>query len=98
MRLTPDEIEVIRRAVRQIFGENARVRVFGSRVRDDLKGGDVDLFVEVESGDASIANEQRLRDLIAPTLDDVRIDIVLHERGQAATPIVRIALRDGVPL
>jgi predicted nucleotidyltransferase len=98
MRLTPDEIEVIRRAVRQIFGENARVRVFGSRVRDDLKGGDVDLFVEVESGDASIANEQRLRDLIAPTLDDVRIDIVLHERGQAATPIARIALRDGVPL
>jgi predicted nucleotidyltransferase len=98
MRLTPNEIEVIRRAVRQIFGENARVRVFGSRVRDDLKGGDVDLFVEVESGDASIANEQRLRDLIAPTLDDVRIDIVLHERGQAATPIARIALRDGVPL
>jgi predicted nucleotidyltransferase len=98
MRLTPNEIEVIRRAVSQIFGENARVRVFGSRVRDDLKGGDVDLFVEVESGDASIANEQRLRDLIAPTLDDVRIDIVLHERGQAATPIARIALRDGVPL
>ena len=98
MRLTPNEIEVIRRAVRQIFGENARVRVFGSRVRDDLKGGDVDLFVEVESGDASIADEQCLRDLIAPTLDDVRIDIVLHERGQAATPIARIALRDGIPL
>jgi predicted nucleotidyltransferase len=98
MRLTPVEIEAIRRAVREVFGEAARVRVFGSRVRDDLKGGDLDLFVEVEPGDASIASEQRLRDLIAPVLDDLRIDIVLHERGRAVTPIARIALRDGVAL
>lgn len=98
MRLTPVEIEAIRRAVREVFGEAARVRVFGSRVRDDLKGGDLDLFVEVEPGGASIASEQRLRDLIAPALDDLRIDIILHERGRAVTPIERIALRDGVAL
>jgi predicted nucleotidyltransferase len=98
MRLTAAEIEAIRRAVREVFGETARVRVFGSRVRDDLKGGDLDLFVEVGPGDASIANEQRLRDLIAPALDDLRTDIVLHERGRAVTPIERIALRNGVPL
>lgn len=98
MRLTASEIEAIRRAVREVFGEAARVRVFGSRVRDDLKGGDLDLFVEVEPGDASIASEQRLRDRIAPALDDLRIDIILHERGRAVTPIERIALRDGVAL
>jgi len=72
--------------------------VFGSRVRDDLRGGDLDLFVEVEPGDASIANEQRLRDLVAPVLEDLRVDIILHERGQAASPIARIALRDGIVL
>ncbi len=98
MRLTPVEIEAIRRAVREVFGEAAQVRVFGSRVRDDLKGGDLDLFVEVEPGDASIASEQRLRDVIAPALDDLRVDIILHERGRAVTPIERIALRDGVAL
>jgi predicted nucleotidyltransferase len=98
MRLTPAEIEAILRAVRAVFGEAARVRVFGSRVRDDLKGGDLDLFVEVEPGGATIANEQRLRDLIAPALDDLRTDIILHERGRALTPIQRIALRDGVLL
>jgi predicted nucleotidyltransferase len=98
MRLTPAEIEAIRLAVRQVFGETARARVFGSRVRDDLKGGDLDLFVEVEPGDTSIASEQRLRDLIAPAVDDLRVDIVLHERGRAATPIEQIALRDGVLL
>ena len=98
MRLTGTEVEAIRRAVRDVFGEAARARVFGSRAREDLKGGDLDLFVEVEPGAASIANEQRLRDVIAPALDDLRVDIILHERGQALTPIGRIALRDGVPL
>jgi predicted nucleotidyltransferase len=62
MRLRPDETEVIRAAVRDVFGPRATVRLFGSRVRDDLRGGDVDLFVEVDRGQATIAAEQRLRD------------------------------------
>ncbi len=98
MRLTSVEIDAIRHAACEVFGNAARVRVFGSRVRDDLRGGDLDLFVEVEEGDASIANEQRLRDLIAPVLDDLRTDIILHERGRSLTPIEQIALRDGVLL
>lgn len=98
MRLQPREIEAIRTAVREVFGATATIRLFGSRVRDDLKGGDVDLFVEVEPGQASIANEQRLRDRIAPAIDDLRTDIILHERGTDFTPIEQIALRDGLLL
>lgn len=98
MRLSPHEIEAIRIAVREVFGPTARARLFGSRTRDDLAGGDIDLFVEVEPGQASIANEQRLRDRIAPAVDDLRTDVILHERGAALTPLERIALRDGVPL
>jgi predicted nucleotidyltransferase len=98
MRLTPAEIEAICQAVREVFGQSARVWVFGSRVRDDLKGGDLDLFVEVDATQASIANEQRLRDAIAVAVDDLRVDITLHERGRPLPPIGRIALREGVPL
>jgi hypothetical protein len=54
--------------------------------------------VEVEPGQASIANEQRLRDRIAPAVQDLRTDVILYERGSALTPLERIALRDGVPL
>jgi predicted nucleotidyltransferase len=98
MRLLPHEIEAIRAAVREVFGPTARVRLFGSRTRDDLRGGDIDLFVEVEPSQASIANEQRLRDRIAPAVEDLRTDVILHERGARFTPLERIALRDGVPL
>ena len=75
-----------------------RIRLFGSRAHDDLKGGDIDLLVEVEPGLASITNEQRLRDKIAPAVQDLRTDIVLHERGTEFTPLERIALRDGILL
>jgi predicted nucleotidyltransferase len=98
MRLTSREVDAIRTAVREVFGPAARVRLFGSRVRDDVQGGDVDLFVEVDRGQASIAQEQRLRDRIAPALDDLRIDIVLHEGDAPLTPFEKIALRDAVPL
>jgi predicted nucleotidyltransferase len=98
MRLLPHEVEAIRAAVRDVFGPTARARLFGSRTRDDLRGGDIDLFVEVEPGQASIANEQRLRDRIAPAVEDLRTDVLLHERGGPLTPLAQIALRDGMPL
>lgn len=98
MRPQPREVEAIRAAVRQIFGPTATIRLFGSGARDDLKGGDIDLLVEVEPGQASIASEQRLRDTIAPAVQDLRTDIILHDRGAAFTPLERGALRDGIPL
>jgi predicted nucleotidyltransferase len=98
MRLLPHEVEAIRAAGREVFGPNARIHLFGSRARDDLRGGDIDLFVEVEPGQASITNEQLLRDRIAPAVEDLRTDVILHERGAPFTPLARIALRDGVPL
>lgn len=98
MRLEPREIRAVRQAARQVFGERATVRVFGSRVDDRLKGGDLDLHLEVEPGQATLANEMAFRDLIERPLDELKVDVVLHERGKALAPIDEIALRDGVVL
>ena len=98
MRLEPGEIQAIRRAAQAVFGAQARVRVFGSRVEDHLKGGDLDLWLEVAPGQATLANELRFRDLIAGPLDELKVDVVLHERGRPLAPIDRIARRDGVLL
>jgi predicted nucleotidyltransferase len=95
MRLELDEIRAIREAARAVFGPQARVRVFGSRVHDHLKGGDLDLHLEVEPGQATFANEMSFRDLIEGPLDELKVDVVLHERGAALAPI---ALRDGILL
>lgn len=39
MRLNPEQIATIRQAAQAIAGRNARVIVFGSRLRDDTRGG-----------------------------------------------------------
>jgi hypothetical protein len=92
MRLERSEIQAIRQAAR------AAVRVFGSRVHDHLKGGRLDLYLGVEPGQATLANERASRDLIERPLDELKVDIVLHERGQPLTPLDEIARRDGVVL
>lgn len=48
MRLTPTQHQQILQATRLNFGANANVWLFGSRVDDSRRGGDVDLYVETD--------------------------------------------------
>ena len=43
MRLTSAEVSAIKAAARSAFGDTAVVRLFGSRVDDGARGGDIDL-------------------------------------------------------
>ncbi len=47
MRLTTYEITSIKESFRQAFGDG-QIYLFGSRVDDNLKGGDIDLFIELD--------------------------------------------------
>ena len=46
MRLSEYEINSIRILTREIFGQKTIVKLFGSRLIDSKKGGDIDLFVK----------------------------------------------------
>jgi predicted nucleotidyltransferase len=48
MRLTEKQIEIIRDGVFKHFGEKSAVYLFGSRVDDTKKGGDIDLLIEAD--------------------------------------------------
>ncbi len=45
MRLQPEERALIRQAVAETFGTKAAVWLFGSRVDDRRRGGDIDLLI-----------------------------------------------------
>ena len=53
MRLQKWEVEEIK-AAKLVFGENVKVILFGSRVYDDKKGGDIDLYVITENPNRAI--------------------------------------------
>ena len=48
MRLTDIQRAAICEEVQRHFGDNASGLLFGSRVRDDALGGDIDLYIETE--------------------------------------------------
>jgi len=45
MRITSEQALQIKQVVREVFGEQGSVRLFGSRVDDQETGGDVNLFM-----------------------------------------------------
>lgn len=66
MRLTEAEIELIRSAVRDRFGADAGIWLFGSRLDDQARGGDVDLYVEPSAplpGNLFLARDALRREL-----------------------------------
>lgn len=80
MRLTEEERHDIAQAALAVLPGGARVSLFGSRVDDAKRGGDIDLLVEIP-GAASADEVVRLRTLLAAQLyrrmGERRIDIVL---------------------
>ena len=46
MRLSPEDIVVIRTLVQARFGPSAGIWLFGSRLDESARGGDIDLYVE----------------------------------------------------
>ena len=48
MRLQSKEIQTIIRIAKEIYGESVKVYLFGSRLNDEKRGGDIDLLVRTE--------------------------------------------------
>jgi len=46
--LSEKEIKVIKETAQEVFGENTRVFIFGSRTRVDRKGGNVDVLIKTD--------------------------------------------------
>lgn len=98
MRLSPEDIAAIRQSAHAAFGASATIRLFGSRVHDHLRGGDIDLHVEVDPGHGTDAELDRFEDLLFRELEPQRVDTVFTVRGDPIGPFEQIAYRDGIVL
>lgn len=99
MRLTQEQKQVIREEVAQIFGPDVRVRLFGSRLDDRQRGGDIDLYIEAEGSPAELLDrELNLYSRLQRRLGEQRIDIVVRGHNQPLRPVDRSARATGIPL
>lgn len=97
MRLKKDEIEIIKETTKKIFGNDAKVYLFGSRVDDNKKGGDIDLYIETNLKENIIEGKLKLIDELHKHLGEQKIDIVINNFSDEKF-IYQIAKDEGILL
>ncbi|MEW6695372.1 MAG: nucleotidyltransferase domain-containing protein [Pseudomonadota bacterium] len=99
MRLSAQHAQRIKEESRAVFGPHVQVRLFGSRVDDRARGGDIDLLITAaEPLDRPAQLASRLGARLQMALGEQRIDIVLEAPNLLPLPIHRVAHEQGVLL
>ena len=67
MRLSKKEVEVIKFQTKKIFGE-AEISLFGSRMDENKKGGDIDLYIIPKNKDGLFTKKLKLKTVLEDLL------------------------------
>jgi predicted nucleotidyltransferase len=101
MRITPIQKHIICEAAEKHFGPDVHIWLFGSRVNDQAKGGDIDLYIEPSIqnvADLVMAKLQFLRDL-HKKMGEQKIDVVLRRPNSSLNlSVYQIAKKTGIML
>jgi predicted nucleotidyltransferase len=96
MRLSADQISNLRKTVTSLIKDVTVIRVFGSRLDNSRKGGDLDLVVEseqrhgiIQKADLKIALERVL---------GLPVDVLLVTQNGARSVFERLAISKSQPL
>lgn len=82
MRLSSSQVEAIQRAFQEVFGKG-RVVLFGSRLDDMKRGGDIDLYlIPQEKGGDPFGQKISFLTRLKQMMGDQKIDVLI----EGATP------------
>lgn len=96
MRLTEQQARAILDAAHEIAGENAQVWVFGSRLDDAARGGDLDLLLESPEplpNPALLAARFSAR--VSRLMQGRKVDVLLSAPNLRRLPIHDMAFKEG---
>ena len=99
MRLTENQVQTIKQVVTALAGEDAQVTLFGSRIDDDKKGGDIDLLITLNhmvEHPAVLLSKIGAR--LARLFQGRKVDVLLSAPNLQRLPIHQIAQNKGVVL
>jgi predicted nucleotidyltransferase len=93
MRIKNREADIIKNTVKG-FDPEAEVFLFGSRVDDQLKGGDIDILIFSES--MNLRSKLQLKSRLFEKLEEQKIDIIIEKNRSA--PFIIYVLQNAIQL
>jgi uncharacterized protein len=101
MRLTEEQVEIIKDVVAGVLGDGARVYLFGSRTDDARRGGDIDLLVEPDvpmSADSRLDAKLKMLAALHRRLGERKIDLIFRQPDRQESAFQRLAREQGIRL
>ena len=100
MRLTEKERKAITDYFKKNFSKEDHLWLFGSRVHDEKKGGDIDLYIETKlTAQEAVRGELTFVSDLWRAIGEQRIDIVLNlKHSKTQLPIYSVARTQGIQL
>lgn len=87
MRLTQQQRQKINELVVQVFGDDVTVHLFGSRLDDSARGGDIDLLIiSARPIEDKFHKKLQLNTQLQIALGDRRFDLVIKDPTTEITP------------
>jgi predicted nucleotidyltransferase len=90
MRLTAIECAVIKQAAKDCFNDDVVVRLFGSRVHDEQRGGDIDLMITTTLVDTAKIAKSHIQFLsqVYQALGEQKIDVLIDYPNMLHRPLI----------
>ena len=99
MRLTEYEINAIKNSAVKFFGSDSNVYIFGSKIDDSKKGGDIDIFIETNQSVDNFKAKIKFLVELERKIGERKIDVIIKNRNSNENlPIYEIAKQQGVLL
>ncbi len=97
VRLPEGVVKEIKRLTEEIFGEEAKVWIFGSRADLKKKGGDIDIYIETPNLTDRLSKKLKFLVRLEEKIGEQKIDLIVRE-PDCVEPICVEARKTGVEL
>ena len=97
MRLKKEHIESIKNIAIDTFGNNVSIYLFGSRVDDSKKGGDIDLYLETDTKEELFEKKIAMLTNLKKAIGEQKIDLVINNFSTEKF-IFKVAKEEGILL
>jgi predicted nucleotidyltransferase len=99
MRITEQQRTQIVAKIKEVMGGEVNIMLFGSRVNDLAKGGDIDLYIKTPNPVENLSkNIMAIEAKLISALGDQKFDILLDAPNLPKSKILQVAQQTGILL